>query len=204
MHIHKHRLQPMKFKIRSQLCPLLSTSSVTPPLFLSFSHLPSLLPLLSSYPFIWKEYILWNNWKWPSFCSCLNNAIAGFIGDHYSNCFIIASTLALAAAHSLSTSRPCHTLCVPQQRVTLDQEPGGSLSLSLWPTWQHYNIPLLERKKYFPFSLPVFLISWHGLFLSHFLFLPISLTWFLINYFINFSLTCLVSVLCWWIRNVST
>lgn len=81
-----------------------------------------------------------NNWTCPSFCSSLNNAIAGFIGDHYSNCLIIASTLALAAAHSLSAYRPSHRLCDAQQCVTLDREVGWSLSLSLWPAWHHYSI----------------------------------------------------------------
>lgn len=81
-----------------------------------------------------------NNWTCPSFCSSLNNAIAGFIGDHYSNCLIIASTLALAAAHSLSAYRPSHRLCDAQQCVTLDREAGRSLSLSLWPAWHHYSI----------------------------------------------------------------
>lgn len=67
---------------------------------------------------IFNVYILWDNWEHPSFCSCLNNVIAGFIGDHYSNCSIIASTLALAAVHCLSTSRPCHGLDAAQQCVT--------------------------------------------------------------------------------------
>lgn len=151
---HKHILQCWKFKNRSPFSALTLSRSV--PLFLS-----SFLPPAYSFFLccvILKECILCNNWEHPSFCSWPNNAMAGFIGDHYSNCSIIASTLALAKVHSLSTSRSCHGLCAAQQCVTLDQEPGGSLSLSLWPTWQHYSIPVLKRKKTFPlFSGSVFI-----------------------------------------------
>lgn len=119
--------------------PPTPSSSVCPSVF---SHLPSLpcTPFRFLSDVIWKEYIVLNNWTCPSFCSSLNNAIAGFIGDHYSNCLIIASTLALAAAHSLSAYRPSHRLCDAQQCVTLDREAGRSLSLSLWPAWHHYSI----------------------------------------------------------------
>lgn len=119
--------------------PPAPSSSVCPSVF---SHLPSLpcTPFRFLSDVIWKEYIVLNNWTCPSFCSSLNNAIAGFIGDHYSNCLIIASTLALAAAHSLSAYRPSHRLCDAQQCVTLDREVGWSLSLSLWPAWHHYSI----------------------------------------------------------------
>lgn len=144
---------------------------------------------------ILNVYILWNNWKHPSFCSCLN-VIAGFIGDHYSNCSIIASTLALAAVHCLSTSRPCHGLGAGQQCVTLPHKQGGSLSLSLWPTWQHYRIPVLKRKKSIPFSLLLLSVLFTILCFSF------SCTAYI--FYSDFSLDRFVSALYWWIINVST
>ena len=134
------------------------------------------------------------------FCSCLNNAIAGFIGDHYSNCFIIASTLALAAAHSLSTPRPCHTLCAAQQYLTLDQELGGSLSLSLWPAWQRYSIPVLERKNISPFLClsfykACFIFSLMPCSLSILLSFPAHCSFML--FYAHICLSCSDSILCW-------
>ena len=190
-HTHTHadtdqNAQNSRIDHSSVLFPALTLSSSAQSF--SFSHLafpPASSLFLSCV--IWKEYIQWNNWECPSFCSCLNNAIAGFIGDHYSNCSIIASTLALAAAHSLSTSRPCHRLCVAQQRVTLDQELWGSLSLSLWPSWQSYSIPLLQRKHIsFPLCLYMytFFVFFYYVFLSHLFFLLFNPCLFL---FFSFS-----------------
>lgn len=81
--------------------------------------------------------MLWNKCKCPSFCSCLNNAIAGFIGDHYSNCFIIASTLALAAVLSLSTSR-LHSYVWPE---TMNQVGRCHLAMGA-VTFLYWNVPL--------------------------------------------------------------
>lgn len=116
--------------IREQFTSLPPSQHQLSLLFLSSFHPPAHPFFFSSV--ILKDYILCDSWELTSLCSSLNNAMAGFIGDHYSNCSIIASTLALAKVHSLSTSRSCHRLCAAQQCVTFDQEPGGLLSFSLW------------------------------------------------------------------------